>query len=115
MNLLQKFFGKKQSEKNKEEWIAVYFTLSEGEFGSHAERDSIHQFTDRLDEVIRESGKGLFDGDEFGNGEGGLFMYGPDADQLFDVVQSLLRDWEPLRGGYAIIRYGAPDSERIQF
>lgn len=119
MRLLQKILGGKdlQPTKPPEEWIAVYFKLSNDEYGTQEERDSIHQFTDKLAEVIRKSGMGVFDGDEFGNGECGLFMYGLDADQLFNVVEPLLRTWEPIKGGYAIKRYGAPagQSERIEF
>lgn len=107
----------KSSAPKKNEWIAVYFKLSSGEYGTEDERESIHKFTDQLDNALRESGTGIFDGDEFGNGECGLFMYGPDADQLFVVVEPFLRGWEPLKGGYAIKRYGAPpgQSERIEF
>lgn len=72
---------------------------------------------DLFAEVILKSGAGVFDGDEFGNGECGLFMYGPNADRLFNVVEPLLRGWKPLEGGYAIKRYGTPagQSERIEF
>lgn len=102
---------------SSDEWIAVYLKLSDSEFGTEEERNAVHQFTNRLDSVIQESKAGVFDGDEFGNGECGLFMYGPSADRLFEVVLPLLKDWEPLKGGYAIKRYGAPpdEQERVQF
>ena len=119
MGLLKKLLGGNniQSTKPSDEWIAVYLKVSNDEYGTEEERDSIHQFTDKLAEVILKSGAGVFDGDEFGNGECGLFMYGPNADQLFNVMESLLRGWKPLAGGYAIKRYGAPAglSERIEF
>lgn len=121
MGLLQKYLGGKgkdiQQTKHPDEWIAVYLKLSDSEYGTQEERDSIHRFTDELSALIRESGIGVFDGDEFGNGEGGLFMYGPNADLLFNLVEPLLRSWKPLEGGYAIKRYGAPasQSERIDF
>ena len=119
MGLLKKLLGGNniQSTKPSDEWIAVYLKVSNDEYGTEEERDSIHQFTDKLAEVILKSGAGVFDGDEFGNGECGLFMYGANADQLFNVMESLLRDWKPLAGGYAIKRYGAPAglSERIEF
>lgn len=119
MNLLKKLFERKElpAENSKDEWIAVYFTLSGGEYGTQDERSAVHRFTDELSRVINESGEGVFDGDEFGNGQGGLFMYGRDADSLFRVVEPLLRSWHPLKGGYAIKRYGAPldQRERIDF
>ena len=119
MGLLKKLLGGNniQSTKPSDEWIAVYLKVSNDEYSTEEERDSFHQFTDKLAEVILNSGAGVFDGDEFGNGECGLFMYGPNADRLFNVVEPLLRGWTPLAGGYAIKRYGAPagQSERIEF
>ncbi len=107
----------KPSDETIDETIAVYIKLSNDKYGTEEERDSIYQFTDKLVEVVLKSGAGVFDGDEFGNGECGLFMYGPNADRLFSAVESLLRSWKPLEGGYVIKRYGAPDgqSERIEF
>lgn len=119
MGLLKKILSGKvhQSTSRSDEWIAIYFKVSNDEYGTDEERDVIHHFTDILAEVILKSGAGVFDGDEFGNGECGLFMYGPNADRLFNVVEPLLRGWKPLRGGYAIKRYGAPvgQSERVEF
>jgi len=118
MGFFSKYFGpKKQLSKSDDEWIAVYFNFSDSDYGTQAERDSIHRFTDILSAAIQQSGEGVFDGDEFGNGECGLFMYGPSADRLFCVIEPLLSGWEPLKGGYAIKRYGAPveQRERIEF
>lgn len=88
------------------EWIAVYFPLINGEYGSESEVAEIHSFTDRLQEAISESGKGIFDGDEFGEGQCGLFMYGPDADQLLAVVLPLITSWHRAAGGQLFLRYG---------
>ena len=107
--------GKSSSVTGKE-WIAVYLKLSGGEYGSGVEQDEIRSFARELDDEIRKHDVGTFDGDEFGNHEAGLFMYGPDADRLFETIEPLLRAWGPLKGGHAIKRYGAPSrSERIQF
>ncbi|MES2354406.1 MAG: hypothetical protein V4568_08370 [Pseudomonadota bacterium] len=81
------------------------------------ERNSLHQFTDKLGDVIRKSGRGILNRDEFGKGKGGFFMHGPNADRFFSAVEFLLRNWVPLSGGYAIKRYGSPayHSEQIHF
>lgn len=98
------------------EWVAVYVALDGGEYGSQAERDAIHRFTDELSRAIAASGTGVFDGDEFGKAECGLFMYGLNADRLFAVVEPLLRNWPPMQGGFAFKRYGASTGEvRIDF
>lgn len=106
------------SEQNsRKEWIAIYFRLPSGEqFGTQGEREMARNFAKSLDHVIQERHVGVYDGDEYGNGEGGLFIYGPNADILYDVVYPLLANWPALKGGYVIKRYGVPErSERIEF
>jgi hypothetical protein len=94
--------------------IAAYFKLSAPNFGTIDEMNEIHTFAGKLAEAIEASGLGVYDGDEFGEGECGLFMYGPDADRLFEVVYPLLSSWEKMRGGQIIKRYGEPSrSETI--
>jgi hypothetical protein len=117
MGPFRKIFGSRPTPESPQEWIAVYFKLTSGsEFGSTEERAVVHRFTDKLASVIEEQRAGVFDGDEYGNGQGALFMYGPNADRLFDVVYPLLSAWELLRGGHAIKRYGMPErSERVEF
>lgn len=66
----------------------------------------IHAFTDHLQKVINASGKGTFDGDEFGEGQCGIFMYGPNADELFAVVMPHVATWRKAAGGQIIKRYG---------
>jgi hypothetical protein len=101
---------------NPDDSVTVHFTLSDKKFGSSEERDRVHRFSHELATLIQECQVGEFDGDEFGNGEGTLFMYGPDADRLFEAVLSALKTWEPLRGGHVIKRYGKLGrSVRIDF
>ena len=45
-------------------------------------------------------------GDEFGEGICRMFMYGPDADVLFDAIKKPLLASPFSRGGHAIKRYG---------
>jgi hypothetical protein len=113
----RKIFGRRASAECPKEWIAVRFKLStSGQFGSLEERAMVHRFSDSLASVIEDQQIGVFDGDEYGNGEGALFMYGPNADRLFEAVYLLLSTWSPVKGGYAIKRYGVPErSERIEF
>jgi len=117
MGFFGKLFRRRPSPERPQEWIAVYFKLSSGgEFGNAEERAMVHKFADKLESVIEERQIGVYDGDEYGNGQGALFMYGPNADLLFDAVYPLLSTWKPLKGGYAIKRYGmAERRERIEF
>jgi hypothetical protein len=97
-----------QSPALPKDCIAAYFKLSAPNFGTIDEMKEIHRFTGQLAEAIEASKAGVYDGDEFGEGECGLFMYGPDADRLFDVVYPLLSSWKKMRGGRIIKRYGQP-------
>ncbi len=45
---------------------------------------------DQLEEAIRQAGLGVYDGNELGPGEVTLFMYGPDAEALYRVIEPIL-------------------------
>jgi hypothetical protein len=100
--------------------LLVYLELSDPDFGTEAERESIHALTDELDEAIASAGVGEFDGDEFGDGTCTLYMYGPDADRLFATVEPILTRSPLTAGGHAVKRYGSAGDpsareERIRF
>jgi len=43
-----------------------------------------------------------------------LFMYGPDADRLFNVTSRRLRASRLAKGGWVVKRYGAVDDDRAR-
>ncbi len=86
--------------------VIVHLELSDDRFGSPEERESISKLEDRLAAAIDGAGAGEFDGDEYGQGECVLYMYGPDADRLFAVLEPVIKESRAARGGYAIVRYG---------
>ena len=65
---------------------------------------------DQLQFAISSAGVGEFDGNEIGQGELTLYMYGPDAEKLFTAVASVLRGAKLTRSGVASIRLGPPGS-----
>ncbi|WP_292207475.1 hypothetical protein, partial [Mesorhizobium sp.] len=70
--------------------------------------DSIHP---ALEQVVGNASVGEFDGDKFGEGKCILYMYGPDAERLFVVIEPVLKSSPAAVGGYAIKRFGkAADS-----
>jgi hypothetical protein len=88
--------------------VIVHMKLSDGGFGTAAERQDLMAFEDRLEDVIDEAGAGEFDGNEFGGGECVWYMYGPDADALYRAVEPLIREAKPRRGSFVVKRRGAP-------
>jgi len=113
MGLMDRFFGKAGSDEKPPEDHAVLVTLklSDAAFGDAEERDAIHALSDRLDAAIRAAGAGEFDGDEFGDGVCTLYMYGPDADRLFEAIRPVLEGCSFMRGAHITLRYGPPSAE----
>jgi hypothetical protein len=86
--------------------VIAHLPLSNGDMGTEQERDVIFLLEDRLSAAIERAGVGEFDGNELGAGECVLYMYGPDADRLYDTIAPHLQMAAAARGGYAIKRYG---------
>lgn len=89
-----------------EQAVIVHLRLQEDNFGSPKERDAISDLEDQLEQAIDTASVGEFDGEEFGGGRCVLYMYGPDADRLFGVVEPILKASPLARGGFTIKRYG---------
>jgi len=103
---MARFRRKKQElPPSAEHAVIAHFALSEDEFGTNAERETILALEDRLIEAIADVNAGEFDGDEFGAGEVVLYAYGPDADQLFNAMEPQLRAFTA-RPAFCILRYG---------
>ncbi|WP_018320043.1 hypothetical protein [Bradyrhizobium sp. WSM2793] len=100
-----------------EHCVKVHVPLSNPGRGTAEEHASIHSVSDRLQDAIVLQEVGEFDGDEFGGGECQLFMYGPDANALFEAILPILSSWPALKGGYAVKRFGPPGSrtEKVKF
>jgi hypothetical protein len=95
--------------------VIAHLPLLEGPFGSQREREVIASLADALCLAIDEHGAGEFDGEEFGGGRCVIYMYGPNADRLFEVVEPILKAVPMARGGFVTKRYGeARDASAIQ-
>ena len=68
---------------------------------------------DRLRTAIESAGCGEYDGHEIAmdGSDGTLYMYGPNADKLFEVVEPILRAVPFMSGASVTKRYGPPDDE----
>lgn len=89
-----------------EQAVVVYLRFQEDGFGSPKERDAISDLENKLEQAVESASVGEFDGEEFGGGRCVIYMYGPDADQLFTVVEPILKSAPLVPGGFAIKRYG---------
>jgi hypothetical protein len=97
-----------------EQAVIVHLRLSDEGVGSFEEREALGALQEQMAEAIDNATAGEFDGDEFGAGECVLYMYGPEADRLFSVIEPLLKNCPLASGGYAIKRYGEVDDLTVE-
>jgi hypothetical protein len=69
----------------------------------------VFKLEEALAAAIEESGAGELDGNEVGGDEVVLYMYGPDADALYEAMAPLLRASPLVEGGTVLRRYGPPE------
>lgn len=77
------------------------------------ELDELHELDEKLDNAINQKGVGQYDWHEINMdmSDGTLFMYGPNAEELFKVVKPILEQTDFTRGAWAVLRFGALDSD----
>jgi hypothetical protein len=88
--------------------LQVVFSQQERGFGTHEEREAIHRLTDKLDRLLATSSGGQFDGDEFGDGECTLFMYGDNPNVMYEAISSTLIESSIVSGGR--VEFRSPSS-----
>jgi len=89
--------------------VLAHLKLADSHLGSEADVQACQALETRLESDIHRAGVGELDGNEIGGGECVLFMYGPDADRLFQAIEPALRSSPFARGGWVLKRYGNPD------
>ena len=75
-----------QMNQQGEHAVIVYLKLSGDAFGTPSEGEAIYELEDKLEEEIEQHSVGEYDGHGFGEGYAEIFMYGPDADKLYDAI-----------------------------
>jgi hypothetical protein len=65
---------------------------------------------ERLEVAIEKANVGEYDGNEIATdgSDGYLYMYGPNADTLFNVVRPILESTDFMKGAKVTLRYGPP-------
>ena len=107
----------KPHREAEEHAVLIRVKLSDEGFGTPAERQVLHGIADKLERAVKSSKAGEYDGDELGRGHCTLFLYGRDADKLFDVVAPILRTHAATQHAVVTKRYGAagnPDVREVK-
>lgn len=71
----------------------------------------LHDLEAKLEKAINANGVGDYDGHEIAVdlSDGFLYMYGPDAEKLFDVVIPILKEMPFLNDAKVKLRFGPPE------
>jgi hypothetical protein len=73
-----------------------------------ADLSPVFELEELLTAALKSRSAGEFDGNEVGGGKVVLYMYGPDADFLYEAVAPVLRGSAVVKGGTILRRYGPP-------
>ena len=73
--------------------------------------EPLFELENQLESAIETAKAGEYDGNEIAGdgGDGRLYMYGPDADRLAEVVRQILADASFMRSARITKRYGPPE------
>jgi hypothetical protein len=95
--------------------VIAHIPMIEDTLRSAREREAVIALAEQLERVIDEQQIGEFDGEEFGDSRCVLYMYGPDADLLFEAIEPVLKAASLARGAFVIKRYGeASDAHAVE-
>ena len=95
-----------QQARHVEQAVIVYF-----QYGL-PDMSRLYELEDRLESAIVKDRAGEYDGHEIAvdGSDGVLYMYGPDADVLFQTVIPVLETAQFMHGAKVLKRYGPPGS-----
>lgn len=97
--------------------VIVKFYEFADRFWTEDERDlePLFNVEDQLIAALDGKGVGELDGHEIAvdGSDGFLFLYGPDADALYAVIEPVLRTSPVTIGGDATLRFGASDQPNV--
>ena len=102
MGLLDKF--KKSEDEAPQQAVIVQFNYLPETL------DELTALENQLVEAIERAGVGELDGHEVAldGRDTLLYMYGPDADELYRTIEPVLLMWAPLSEARVLLRYGPP-------
>jgi hypothetical protein len=109
VRFLDNLFGTKPPQKVNplEQAVLVYLNGSELADEIYQQYDT-STLEDQLIAVIQSHNLGEFDGNEFGPEGVTLFMYGRDAEVLFNGIERVLRAYPLCQRARVVIRQGGP-------
>jgi hypothetical protein len=113
MSVFAKLFGKKSTPPPKQVDHAVLVNF---DYIGSTDLTPLFDLEKKLEAAIDAAKVGELDGNEVATdgSDGTLYMYGPDADRLFEAVKLVLEGCSFMRGARITLRYGSPGADQRQ-
>ena len=112
MGFISRLFGGKESEEPSDNDHTVIACFQYGQ----TDLEPLFEVERQLEAAIEKAGVGEFDGNEIAvdGSDGSLFMYGPDADKLFEAVKPVLESADCLSEVVVRLWYGPLDEDDVK-
>jgi hypothetical protein len=109
MSILTRLFGKTKVQPVKSENAPSEHAVIVKFHYNSDDLQSLYQLEDELTLIISEAGVGILDGHEIAMDLSGgiLYMYGPNAEQLFKAIRSTLERADFMKAAVITLRFGA--------
>ena len=113
MSVFGKLFGKTSRPPPKPVDHAVLVNF---DYIGSTDLTQLFDLEKKLEVAIDAAKVGELDGNEVATdgSDGTLYMYGPDADRLFEAVKPVLEGCSFMRGARITLRYGPPGADQRQ-
>jgi hypothetical protein len=110
--LFERLFPSRKQSSNKIEQAVLIHLDGVGLSPEVYEKYDLATLEDQLTNALRRNGVGEVDGNEIGEKEVVIFLYGPDAEKIFIAIETILRSYPLCRNAKVVIRYGVPGSSQ---
>ena len=108
MGFIKNLFGDKKGEMEEE--VSEQAVIVAFKYG-YPNLDRLFEVDDLLEAAAEKSGAGEHDGHEIAVdlSDGSYYLYGPDADKLYEAIRPILEEQDFTKGAKVTLRYGPPE------
>ncbi len=110
MGFLDKLFGLNKNESVNNQTEVEHAVIVQFDYGIEG-MEELYKLSDRLESIIEENQLGEYDGHEMATdySDGFLYMYGSNAETLFNGIKDTLEQTDFMKGAKAKLRFGPPE------
>ncbi len=110
MGFLDKLIGLKKNESVNNQTEVEHAVIVQFDYEIEG-MEELYKLSDRLESIIEENQLGEYDGHEMATdySDGFLYMYGSNAETLFNGIKDTLEQTDFMKGAKAKLRFGPPE------